>query len=174
MRHYTTIIFISIYLIFTFIASAQEYVGADKCKMCHKTEKSGKQYPLWEERKHSKSFQALTLDLAKEFSPYIPAVENPQCLPCHAPLAEKSPDLKDEGVTCEVCHGPGSDYKKLSIMKNHTEAVKNGLIEYGSIEAIKTSCLSCHENAHGITFDFETAWELVKHPVPGKKQFTSK
>ncbi len=170
MKRIIPAIFIIIYLIFTMAASAQEYVGADRCKMCHQTEKSGMQYPLWKERKHSKSFLALSMDLANEFSPDIPAVENPACLTCHAPLADKSPNLKEEGVTCEVCHGPGSDYKKLSVMKDHDEAVKNGLIDYASIDDIKAKCLSCHENAHNYTFDFEAAWEIVKHPVPVDKQ----
>lgn len=169
MKKIISMTFIFLLLIFSSLVTAQEYVGADKCKMCHKSEKSGQQFPLWEARKHSKSFQALSMEQAKEFSPDTPAAENPKCLSCHAPLADKAPDLKEEGVTCEVCHGPGSDYKKLSIMKDHAEAVKNGLTDYPSVDAIKTKCLSCHENAHNYTFDFETAWEAVKHPVPEKK-----
>jgi hypothetical protein len=140
------------------------YVGAAKCKMCHKSEKQGQQYPLWEARKHSKSYSALTTDEAKALASDAP--ENPECLQCHAPLTEKAPELKEEGVTCEVCHGPGSAYKKLSIMKDHAEAVKNGLTEYGSPDAIKAQCLTCHENAHDKPFDFAAAWEKVKHPVP--------
>jgi hypothetical protein len=148
------------------------YVGAAKCKMCHRTEKQGQQFPLWEARKHSKSFQALTTDKAKEIAQGAgidnPA-ESPQCFKCHAPLAEKAPELKEEGVGCEACHGPGSAYKKLSIMKDHAEAVKNGMKEYGSADDIKTQCLKCHENAHGKSFDFASAWEKVKHPIPGKE-----
>jgi hypothetical protein len=142
------------------------YVGAAKCKMCHKSEKQGQQFPLWEARKHSKSFVALTSDEAKALAADAP--ENPKCLKCHSPLAQKAPELKEEGVSCEVCHGPGSAYKKMSIMKDHAEAVKNGLTEYGSPEAIKAQCLSCHENAHDKPFDFDAAWEKVKHPRPEK------
>jgi nitrate reductase cytochrome c-type subunit len=142
------------------------YVGAEKCKICHKSEKQGQQYPLWEATKHSKSFAALATDEAKALAADAP--ENPKCLKCHAPLSEKAPDLKAEGVSCEVCHGPGSEYKKISIMKDRAEAVKNGLKEYGSPEAIKTHCLTCHANAHDKPFDFAAAWEKVKHPVPEK------
>jgi hypothetical protein len=145
------------------------YVGAAKCKMCHRTEKQGQQFPLWEARKHSKSFAALTSDKAKEIGQAAgvdnPA-ESPECLKCHAPLAEKAAELKEEGVGCEACHGPGSAYKKMSIMKDHAESVKNGLVDYGSPDDIKKQCLSCHENAHESTFDFEAAWEKVKHPRP--------
>ena len=147
------------------------YVGAAKCKICHKSEKQGQQFPLWEARKHSKSFSALTSDKAKEIAQEAgvddPA-DYPDCLKCHAPLSEKEAELKEEGVSCEVCHGPGSAYKKINIMKDHAESVKNGLTDYGSPDDIKKKCLSCHENAHGTTFDFTAAWEKVKHPRPEK------
>jgi nitrate reductase cytochrome c-type subunit len=155
-------------IIVPFMLFTQEftYVGAAKCKMCHKSEKQGQQFPLWEARKHSKSFVALTSDEAKALAADAP--ENPKCLKCHSPLAQKAPELKEEGVSCEVCHGPGSVYKKMSIMKDQAESVKNGLTEYGSPEAIKAQCLSCHENAHDKSFDFSAAWEKVKHPRPEK------
>lgn len=163
------ILLIAIFLItFVFIISllSQDftYVGVGKCKTCHKSEKRGKQFPIWEESKHSKSFAALTSEEVKAKVPDAP--ENPKCLKCHSPLSEKAPELKEEGVTCEVCHGPGSAYKKLSIMKSREESVANGLVVYDSPEAIKTQCLSCHEMAHEKTFDFEAAWEKTKHPVP--------
>lgn len=153
-------------LVFTINLFSQDftYVGAEKCKMCHKSEKQGQQYPLWESRKHSKSLAALSTEEGKALAADAP--DNPKCLKCHAPLSEKAPELKAEGVTCEVCHGPGSDYKKMSVMKDQAEAVKNGLKEYGSTDAIKAQCMTCHENAHDKPFDFAAAWEKVKHPVP--------
>jgi len=163
------IIFISIIFITGLYSQEFTYVGAGKCKMCHKSEKQGQQFPLWEAMKHSKSFAALTSDkaieVAQEAGVDNPA-ESPNCLKCHAPLAEKAPELKEEGVGCEVCHGPGSAYKKMSIMKDHAESVKNGMTEYGSPEAIKKQCLTCHENAHETTFDFNASWEKIKHPRP--------
>jgi len=166
MKKFIPVLFIAVCFMFALNLSAQEYVGADKCQMCHKSEKSGQQYPLWEARKHSKSAAALTSEKAKEYSPDTPAAENPDCYKCHAPLTEKAPDFKGEGVTCEVCHGPGSEYKKMSVMKDHAEAVKAGMTDYPDTEAIKKTCLTCHENAHEAKFDFETAWEKVKHPKP--------
>ena len=149
------------------------YVGAAKCKICHKTVKQGKQYPIWEESTHSKSFAALSseqaIQAAKEAGMVKMPAESPKCLPCHAPLFEKAGELKEEGVACETCHGPGSAYKKLSIMKDQEEAVKNGLIVYNSPDAIRKQCLSCHENAHGKVFDFEAKWEKIKHPRPDKE-----
>jgi len=169
------LIFLTIALAFLIclVLFSQEhtYVGANKCKICHKSEKAGKQFPIWQEQKHSKSFEALSSTeasaKAKEVGVENP-VESPKCLKCHAPLSEKDPKLNEEGVTCEVCHGPGSAYKKMSIMKNKEEAVNNGLISYESPEAIKAQCLTCHQ-AHDKPFDFEAAWGKIKHPKPEKE-----
>ncbi|MBM3284625.1 MAG: cytochrome C554 [Candidatus Aminicenantes bacterium] len=148
------------------------YVGAAKCQICHKTESQGLQYPIWQKSQHSVSLAALSSPdataIAQAAGVQNPA-ENPACLKCHSPLFEKAPELKAEGVTCEVCHGPGSEYRKLSIMKDRALAVKNGLIVYDSQDAIKKQCLTCHENAHGKSFDFAAAYEKIKHPKPEAK-----
>jgi hypothetical protein len=152
------------------MAQTPAYVGAQKCQICHKTEKQGQQYPLWEQSKHSQSFAALSKPEAAEKAKTAgvtgnPA-ESPVCLKCHAPLCGKAPELKAEGVSCEICHGPGSEYKKLSVMKDKAEAVKNGLVLYGSPDKIKTHCLTCHANAHSTTFDFDASWAKIKHAIP--------
>jgi hypothetical protein len=173
MKKVFFIVIVTTVLIFISTLFSQEftYISAGKCKICHKSEKQGKQFPIWEENQHSKSFAALSSPdaaaRAKEMGVAHPA-ESPECFKCHAPLYEKAPDLKEEGVTCEVCHGPGSAYKKLKIMKSREESVKNGLIAYDSPEATKKWCLSCHEKAHGKTFDFEASWGKLRHPVPEK------
>ena len=155
------------------MAAAQEftYVGAQKCAVCHKSEAQGRQFPIWEGTKHPKSIEALASPKAAEAAKAMgvdkPA-DDPRCLKCHAPLAAKAPELKADGVSCETCHGPGSGYRKLNIMKDRAESAKNGLILYGSPEAIKAQCMTCHENPHGIAFDFAAAWDKIKHPVPKK------
>ncbi|MGB7295469.1 MAG: multiheme c-type cytochrome [Candidatus Aminicenantales bacterium] len=146
-------------------------VGAAKCAVCHKTEKQGRQYPIWQESKHSQSLAALSSPQAAEYAKHANVqnpVESPDCLKCHAPLHEKAAELKAEGVTCEVCHGPGSEYKKLSIMKDRALAKQNGLIVYESQDAVKKQCLTCHENAHGKSFDFAAAVEKIKHNKPAE------
>ncbi|MEW5900683.1 MAG: multiheme c-type cytochrome [Acidobacteriota bacterium] len=147
------------------------YIGAAKCAICHKTEKQGQQYPIWQGSKHSQSIAALSSPdaaaKAQEAGVQNPA-ESPQCLKCHAPLYEKAPELKAEGVTCELCHGPGSEYKKLNIMKDRALSVQNGLVVYETQEAAKKHCLTCHENAHGKNFDFAAAHEKIKHKRPAE------
>lgn len=156
--------FCSVYYLFS---AEFSYVGAQKCKICHKLEKRGKQFIVWENTRHSKSFEVLftdsALEEAKKQKLEKHPSESPECLKCHGPLYEKAPDIKAEGVTCEVCHGPGSAFKKISIMKNKDAATKNGLTVYGFDEAIKTKCQTCHQSE---IFDFESSWEKIKHPIP--------
>ena len=146
------------------------YVGSQKCQICHRTEKQGQQYPVWEQSQHSHSFAALSTPEAADKAKTAGVTGNPAessvCQNCHAPLHDKAPEFKAEGVTCEICHGPGSEYKKLSVMKDKDEAVKNGLVLYGSPEKIKAHCMKCHANAHGTVFDFAASWNKIKHPIP--------
>jgi hypothetical protein len=175
MKKIFLVVIVTSMLIFISILFSQDftYISAGKCKICHKSEKQGRQYPIWEESQHFKSFAALSSPdaaaRAKEMSVANPA-ESPECFKCHAPLYEKAPDLKEEGITCEVCHGPGSAYKKLKIMKSREESVKNGLTVFDTPEKRKGWCLSCHnhKDAHGKAFDVEASWEKIKHPVPEK------
>lgn len=168
-KRYMLVTLIMLVLAVPAISQELTYVGAQKCQICHKTEKQGNQYPIWEASKHAKSLEALTSpkapDIAKGLGVANPA-DDPGCLKCHSPLAAQAPELKSGGVSCEVCHGPGSAYKKLTVMKDKAEAVKNGLLVYGSPEAIKAQCMKCHENAHGTAFDFAAAWEKIKHSIP--------
>lgn len=158
----------------TFVLSGKEftYVGSTVCKQCHKAKLKGGQYVIWEQSPHSRSFAGLATDKAGEIAKSAGVADpgtNPQCLGCHAPLAVKAPDFKAEGVTCEVCHGPGSDYKKLNIMQDRAKAAENGLALFnGDPGAIQAHCLKCHQNAHGVVFDFATGWDKIKHPVPGR------
>lgn len=163
---------ITVCLLIILLSQEFTYVGVAKCQICHKTESQGQQYPIWQKSKHATSLSALSLPEATTIG-QAANVQNPQespaCLKCHAPLYEKAPELKGEGVTCEVCHGPGSEYRKLSIMKDRAAAVKNGLIVYDSPEAIQKQCLTCHANAHGKSFDFGAAYDKIKHLKPEAK-----
>ena len=114
----------------TVVAQDHAYVGADKCKMCHKV-----QYTSWEETTHAKA-----LEQAKASAD--PAFEA-RCLDCHATNSDEALP----GVQCEACHGPGSDYKKMSIMKDRDQAVANGLVV-----PTQETCNGCHvDDGHSVT-----------------------
>lgn len=112
---------------FNATAGDHAYVGAEKCKMCHKV-----QYGSWLETTHAKA-----TDAAKGSTD--PAFEA-ACLGCHA----TNSDENLAGVQCEACHGAGADFKKMSIMKDQEAAVANGLVI-----PTQATCDTCHkDNGH--------------------------
>jgi len=160
-------------------AADHKYVGAAKCKTCHKKELIGDQYGEWQKGKHAKAYEALKSDkaaeIAKEKGLSGPAYESDKCLKCHmtghglpATAFDKKPLKASDGVQCESCHGPGSDYKKKKTMSDHDKAVAAGMWEPGKDEKI---CTACHNDesptwdaAKG--FDYEERKEKIAHSIP--------
>ena len=105
-------------------AGDHEFVGAAKCKMCHKV-----QHASWMETTHAKSTDAAKASTDPAFSD--------ECLACHA----TNSNAELAGVQCEACHGAGGDYKKMSIMKDRETAMANGLII-----PTQATCDSCHKD----------------------------
>ena len=132
-------------------AQEYEYIGAAKCKMCHNKPAKGEQYNKWAKGPHAKAMEALTGDDAK----------NPKCLKCHSTAYSVDKSLhmgikSTEGVSCESCHGPGSVYKSMSIMKDQAKSLANGMILPN--EAV---CKKCH-NKESPTFKGFNYAEYVK------------
>jgi len=153
-----------------------KYIGAAKCaKMCHKGEKKGKQLELWQSRGHSRAFKTLGTDESKAIAKKMGIEKDPQkaeeCLRCHVTAFGVKKELieptctNDEGVGCEACHGPGSNYRKLAVMKDHKKAVAAGLVEQN--EAL---CIRCH-NEQSPTykpFKYDEEVKKIAHPTPKK------
>jgi hypothetical protein len=142
-----------------------EYVGADKCKICHKGEAKGNIWEIWEKGPHAKAYQALVDK--KDGSE-----KNAKCLPCHTTGMGKATGyvLGDTtahnkamaNIGCEACHGPGADYKAMNIMKDKAKAVENGLMV-----SDEKACKTCHNESSPTFkgFDFATYWKKIEHPV---------
>jgi len=154
-----------------------KYVGVKKCKTCHKSKKIGNQYKIWSEAKHANALKSLSSPKALEYAKkngIADPTKDAKCLNCHATYATidhklldpKTKMTMDEGVSCESCHGPGSAYKKKSIMKDHEKSLANGLI----IPDEKT-CVECHnkKNPFHKPFDFKKMVAKISHPIPSKK-----
>lgn len=153
------------------------YVGVDNCVLCHKTEKQGKQLEIWKNSKHSKAYETLKTaeadSIAKSLGYETPAAKTENCLKCHTSAYNVEPAKLDkkfkieDGVQCETCHGPGSAYKNMKIMKDRALSVENGLIIHEDFEKY---CASCHnpESPTYVARDMKEAWETIKHPVPQK------
>jgi hypothetical protein len=148
------------------------YLGVKSCAgVCHKTEKQGNQFGIWEKTGHAQAYVTLTTakanDIAKGKGLAAPAAESPECLQCHALPADAKVDVKD-GVQCEICHGPGSGYKGLSVMKDKAKSIAAGMTEYRDQAAIEKQCRTCH-NEKSPTFkgfNFEERWAKIRHDVP--------
>ncbi len=94
------------------------YIGAGKCKMCHKGEKNGNIYEGWLETKHAKSLETLVAKGEQN---------NAECLACHTTGygtpsgfgADTTMHAAEAlgSVSCEACHGPGSNYKSKKVME---------------------------------------------------------
>lgn len=158
-----TIILFSILFVFSFVYAGDfEYVGVNKCKMCHKGEKKGKVYETWMEKKHSKAFESIKEKCEEK---------NPKCLSCHTTAFNKGgykiddPNAsKFEGVQCESCHGPGSVYKKIKFMKDRELALKNGLVKI-----TEETCTVCHDGSeHTGKFNYEEDLKKIDHTYTKK------
>lgn len=132
-----------------------KYIGADKCKICHNNPSKGEQYSKWLNDSHSKAMNSLS-ETEKQ---------DPKCLKCHSTFYSVDETLrltitKEEGVSCESCHGPGSIYKNMAIMKDKTKSIENGLVI-----PTKEVCIKCHNNESPTFkgFDYDEYLQKVKH-----------
>ena len=117
--------------------AAPTNIGADKCgKMCHKV-----QYNSWLETEHAKAMESLKPE----------EQEKEDCLSCHR-MAEGL-----DGVQCESCHGPGSEYKSMSVMKDPEKAKAAGL--KAPDEAL---CKTCHNPKSPTYKEFDFAAKVKK------------
>jgi hypothetical protein len=127
--------------------AAPTYIGADKCKMCHKI-----QHTSWLETKHAKATEAAKASTEWKFEA--------ACLTCHA----TNKDEAMAGVQCEACHGPGSDYKSIQVMKDRAKAVAAGMIV-----PTQATCDGCHDGKDhhkAVKFDKEI---VHKHKTDAAK-----
>jgi len=159
--------------------SGNTYIGAESCGMCHKSEKQGSQLSIWQNSAHSKAFETLKTDtanqIAKEKGFKEPAAKTWECLKCHvtgynldATMLGKKFKVED-GVQCETCHGAGSTYKDMKIMKDKNLAIEKGLIVHEKLEEF---CVSCHNNESPtfVEMDIKEAWDKIKHNIPEEKK----
>jgi cytochrome c553 len=136
-----------------------DYIGVDKCVLgpCHGKDPA---YTTWLETKHATAYDGLTDEQKKD----------PEYIKYYTTGETKRGELLP-GVQCEACHGPGSGYKTMKIMKDRDLAIANGLIMPDS-----TSCLSCHhadapEKVAAIAKDFNYQAKIKTgiHALPSKE-----
>ncbi len=166
--------------------SSYSFVGNKKCKKCHI-----KQYKSWAETRMAKAFDILSpgnnkeakekfnLDVEKDYT------KDETCLKCHTvgygkPGGYAIPDPEDkkavrkaknlEGVGCECCHGPGSEYIKVfdEILKSERKYKVEELYAVGLSKIDETVCTTCHNEESpsvnpGDPFDYENRKDEGTH-----------
>ena len=159
------------------------YVGAKVCATCHQGKGMGHQFSKWLESKHATAYAVLAKPESKEIAelsgiPQEPQ-ESPMCLGCHATGAHVEAWERDEtfftedGVQCEKCHGPGSEYMDAAIMMDREAAMKAGLMM-----PTERDCIGCHQvkgshvAVHKLPkLDITEALKNIAHPTPGNYKY---
>ena len=118
----------------------------------------GNEYKTWSvEDKHSLAYRKLTEPRAKRMAEILKikdATTEKRCTVCHV---AGSPDRSlSDGVACEACHGPASDWIGTHIQPNsHAESVRRGMTDTKNLEIRAKLCLSCHLGAGDRAVDHE-------------------
>lgn len=154
------------------------YVGAKACGTCHNGAGMGSQYEKWKASKHSRGYEALYKPESREIARLSGLTGDPWklpiCLGCHSTgfnADERDFDESfriEDGLQCEACHGPGSEYMSEEVMRNRAAAVQAGLRLPGT-----DHCMGCHieKGSHtavipNSTVDIAKAIKQIAHPLP--------
>lgn len=155
--------------------SSPQYTGVELCRSCHQSLSSGRQYQIWRLGPHAGAYEALEGDSARMYLSRT-RKDVSTCLPCHTAIGRESKNdaekaINSEGIGCERCHGPGSDYSYYNVMLDREEFLSEGGVA-GSLD----DCYSCHSRNPAIDtthcpfqydlFNADSAWRLIQHPIP--------
>lgn len=159
--------------------SVSHLVGMSGCslKNCHNSTAQGgrTQFSLWSRDDHARAFVVLTESPSPQIAQAVglttPAHESMLCLKCHSAHALSMPlDAKvelSEGVSCEVCHGPASQWIGLHRTpdwraKPKSDKSKLGFRNLSSPRERVETCINCHVGTPG----FEVTHEMIAagHP----------
>src|SRR6266404_930503 len=141
-----------------------KYIGPGSCAAtsCHGSVKPvagsrilQNEYSTWIIKdKHSRAYQALTGYVGERMARILKlgakAGEAPKCLACHA--LSPSPEQRgrafeiSEGVSCENCHGPASDWLGPHTTRTwaHEKSVGLGMQDTRDVIHRTEKCLECH------------------------------
>ena len=146
-----------------------KYIGALACGTCHGAQSGSRAYGTWRMSPHADAYAALGTARAEEIARQMGVSGDPQlsdrCLACHSTGAGEPAGRFTEsfdaaqGVQCESCHGPGSEYMPQAVMLDPVAAADAGLFDVD-----RTICSTCHtQGIHGRDMDIEQAWPEIDH-----------
>ena len=123
------------------------------------------EYGTWVLRdRHAKAYSGLATPLAMRMAKLVGlanATTAPRCLACHsldvpAELQARTFD-HDDGVSCESCHGPASNWLGPHTTKGwtHQQSIDAGMYELRDPVQRTSHCLTCHLGTKDKTVDHE-------------------
>jgi YVTN family beta-propeller protein len=156
-------------------AAERVFVGAEVCGQCHGGGQRD-QFDSWYRTPHARAYATLALPEAAEIARISGINEspfsNPVCLGCHASASDVEAWQLDptfhieDGVQCELCHGPGSEYMPAEIMFDPEAAKAAGLRKPD-----RRACMVCHKEKGSHTavievkpFNYDEALKRIAHP----------
>ena len=106
------------------------------CAACHEGRQQGDQLSRWLLSKHSRAYAVLARPESKQIAELSGVPLEPQrstmCLGCHATgtFAEASEKddtfFAEDGVQCEMCHGPGSEHAEAQAAMDAAAVARGG------------------------------------------------
>lgn len=128
------------------------FVGAATCSACHP-----KAYAVWSKSQHWQAFESLV----KKDSD-----ADPSCIGCHVVgfgeptgyLRKATAQEQLKGVSCESCHGPGSEHVKVRQAAKPGEEVLMKMRPVG-----QGQCVQCHHGEFSMPFKFDEFWKVIEH-----------
>ena len=152
-------------------APAAQYTGSASCAQCHAAA-----YEQWQQSAHARASRGLRSEMGvmmgmqEDMNVIGGPVKNGNCLGCHAtahetPAATRAAGfrMREEGVGCEKCHGPGGEH--LQAMRDRQPMAALGLKQ----QPDEASCMACHrrKRSHdGLRrppFAYPEAWAQIAH-----------
>lgn len=126
-----------------------KYIGSLACAKCHNSPNEACSFGSWRMSPHARAYAVLSskkgLDAAHGQGIQGDPQQSEQCLKCHTtgfgePAGRLRPDFDPmDGIQCESCHGPGSEYATEEIMRD-----KNAARAAGLKDITRETCLTCH------------------------------
>ncbi|MEP6995139.1 MAG: multiheme c-type cytochrome, partial [Acidobacteriota bacterium] len=158
------------------LLAAPKILGPNKCSSCHDHEKQG----AWSAKDtHAKALQQLEDKKAAGYAKAIGLADpydlKGTCVSCHATIFNGD---ANSGVSCESCHGPGSDYVQPHQEKGaYAKALTLGMFDTrGNLPVWAKMCVDCHllkdakliaaGDTSGADFDVGTSSQKIMHWVP--------
>jgi len=143
-----------------------KYAGTKSCATadCHglaaaKGSPALNEYQVWKQQdSHARAFSDLYKKESKVIADALKiknASQDKKCTSCHTLIVDKADVVPGEtwvpqnGVTCEVCHGPAEKWlqphtKQKEPKWEHAESVKNGMVDLRDPVVWASDCVRCH------------------------------